>query len=230
MDAAIVTVGDELLSGETVDTNASWLAARLAERGVDVERVTTVPDRVDDIAAAVAEYRGAYDAVLVTGGVGPTHDDVTMDGVAAAFGVELAADEEALAWLADHGGYAGDDLDEGTTHLPAGARPLHNEAGVAPGCVIESVYVFPGVPAEMEAMFEGVAGEFSGERRYAEHVETSEPESTLLDRFETLRAEFDVTVGSYPGDGVRVKLAGTDPAEVERAAAWLRERVDPVGE
>ena len=228
MDAAIVTVGDELLSGDTVNTNASWLAARLAERGVDVERVTTVPDRVDDIAATVAEYRDAYDAVLVTGGVGPTHDVLTMEGVAAALGVELAADEEALAWLVDHGGYAGDHLDEATTHLPPGARPLHHEVGVAPGCVVESVYVFPGVPAEMEAMFETVADEFSGERRYAEQVETSEPESTLLDRFETLRAEFDVTVGSYPGDGVRVKLTGTDPDEVERAAAWLRERVDPV--
>ena len=227
MQVAIVTVGDEILAGDTVNTNATWLADRLVDRGVDVERVTTVPDRVDDIAAVVADYHDAYDAVLVTGGVGPTHDDVTMEGVAAALGVDLTANEAALAWLVDHGGYAGDDLDEGTTHLPAGARPLHNTVGVAPGCALDGVYVFPGVPDEMEAMFEGVADEFAGERRHSTTVETSEPESTLLDRFDRLRAEFDVTVGSYPGEGVRVKLTGTDPDEVERAAAWLRERVDP---
>ena len=230
MQVALVTVGDELLAGDTVNTNASWLAERLTARGVAVERVTTVPDRVDDIAAVVREYRDAYDAVLVTGGVGPTHDDVTMDGVAAAVGVGLAADGEALAYLTEHGGYAADDLSEGTTHLPEGARVIHNEAGVAPGCVIDGIYVFPGVPAEMEAMFASVADEFSGEEPHTAVVETPEPESTMLDRLAAVRERFDVTVGSYPGDHVRVKFTGTDEERVEAAAAWLRERVEPLAD
>jgi molybdenum cofactor synthesis domain-containing protein len=228
MRVAIVTVGDELLAGETVNSNAAWLGARLADRGVTVERVITLPDRVADIARAVNEYRAEYDAVLLTGGLGPTHDDLTMNGVAAAVGRDLEESEEARAWLADHGGYAADDLAAGTTHLPAGARVLHNEAGVAPGCVVESIYVLPGVPEEMKAMFEAIEEEFAGARRYVESVLTSEPESALLDCFERVREEFDVKVGSYPGGNVRVRLESTDEEEVERAAAWLRERVDLV--
>jgi len=96
MRVAIVSVGDELLAGDTVNTNAAWLGQRLDERGVTVARVTVVPDDVGAIAQVVNEYRAAYDAVLVTGGVGPTHDDVTMDGVAAAFGRDLAASDEVL--------------------------------------------------------------------------------------------------------------------------------------
>jgi len=227
MQAALVTVGDELLAGDTVNTNASWLAEQLTSRGVALERVTTVPDRVDDIAGVVREYRDAYDAVLVTGGVGPTHDDVTMDGVAAAVGVDLAANDDALTYLTEHGGYAADDLTEGTTHLPAGARPIHNEVGVAPGCVIDSVYVFPGVPAEMRAMFASVADEFAGEEPHIAVVETPEPESRLLSRLAEVRERYDVAVGSYPGDAVRVKFTGTDEAAVADAADWFRERVEP---
>lgn len=226
MKAAIVTVGDELLAGDTANTNATWLAGRLDERGVTVERITTVPDRVADIARVVNEYRAEYDAVLVTGGIGPTHDDVTMEGVAAAFGRQLTRNAEALDWLTEDGGYAAGDLTDGTTKLPAGARPLNNAVGVAPGCVLESVYVFPGVPAEMEAMFEDVASEFVGRVTYTATVEAAEPESTLIDRLAAVREEFDVTVGSYPGEHVRVKLTAGEEGEAERAAAWLRERVE----
>ncbi|QZX98691.1 competence/damage-inducible protein A [Halobaculum rubrum] len=226
MKVALVTVGDELLAGDTVNTNASWLAEQLTGRGVAVERVTTVPDRVDDIAGVVREYRDAYDAVLVTGGVGPTHDDVTMDGVAAAVGVDLAADDDVLTFLTEHGDYAADDLTEGTTHLPVGARPIHNEVGVAPGCEIDAVYVFPGVPTEMRAMFESVAEEFAGDEPHTAVVETPEPESRLLDRLAEVRERYDVAVGSYPGDDVRVKFTSTDEAAVADAADWFREHVE----
>jgi len=226
MRVALVTVGDELLAGDTVNTNAAWLGERLVQRGATVERVTVVPDRVADIARVVNEYHAEYDAVVVTGGLGPTHDDVTMDGVAAAFGREVARSEEALAWLEEHGGYARADLAEGTADIPAGARMLPNHEGVAPGCVVESVYVLPGVPAEMKAMFEEVAAEFTGERRHVETVAADEPESAMLDRIREVRDRFDVKVGSYPGDTVRVKLEGTDEDVVREAAAWLRERVD----
>jgi len=225
MRVAVVTVGDELLSGDTVDTNASWLCDRLDERGVSVERITTVPDRIADIARVVNEYHAEYDAVIVTGGVGPTHDDVTMDGVAAAFGREVVPNADAEAWIAEHGDYAVADLTEGTTHLPAGARLLPNPEGVAPGAAVEGVYVMPGVPAEMKAMFETVIEEFEGEPTHVEVVRTSEPESALLDRIAAVREEFDVTVGSYPGEGVRLKVMATDAETVAAAAAWLRERV-----
>ena len=227
MQVALVTVGDELLAGDTVNTNAAWLGARLAERGATVERVVVVPDRVADIARVVNELRAEYEAVVVTGGLGPTHDDVTMDGVAAAVGVPVEEHDEARAWLTEHTDYAADDLVEGTTHLPKGSRMLANEVGVAPGCVVEGIYVLPGVPEEMKAMFEQVASEFSGEYRHTTTVEADEPESALVDRLAELRGRFDVTVGSYPGDHVRVKLQSTDEDELERAAAWLRERVEP---
>ncbi|MFB6194997.1 MAG: competence/damage-inducible protein A [Haloplanus sp.] len=226
MRVAVVTVGDELLSGDTVDTNAAWLCDRLDERGVSVERVTTVPDRVADIARVVNEYRAEYDAVVVTGGVGPTHDDVTMDGVAAAFGRDVVHSEEAEAWLTEHGDYAASDLADGTTHLPDGARLLPNPAGVAPGAAVDDVYVLPGVPEEMKAMFESIEAEFEGDRTYVEEVRTSEPESALIDRIEAVRAEFDVTVGSYPGEEVRLKVVAADPETAAEAAGWLRDRVD----
>src|SRR6056297_658698 len=157
MRVALVTVGDELLAGDTTNTNAAWLGRELASRGVTVERVTVVPDRIADIARVVNEYRAEYDAVIVTGGLGPTHDDLTMDAVAAAVGREVEENESALSFLVTERGYDPDELAPGTTALPRGARVLHNEVGVAPGCVIESIYVFPGVPAEMKAMFKAVA-------------------------------------------------------------------------
>jgi molybdenum cofactor synthesis domain-containing protein len=225
MRVALVTVGDELLAGETVNTNAAWLGEQLTARGATVDRVVTVPDREGEIARIVNEYRAEYDAVVVTGGLGPTHDDLTMAGVAAAFGRPLERNEEALAWLEAEGGYERDDLAAGTADLPAGARVLHNEAGVAPGCVVGSVYVLPGVPSEMKAMFASVEGEFSGTVSHVETIEVDEPESALVDRFAAVQEAFDVTVGSYPGDHVTVRVRGEDETEVARAAQWLADRV-----
>lgn len=225
MNVAIVTVGDELLAGETVDTNSTWLAAQLTDRGCTVTRVTTVPDTIEAIAAVVNEYRAAYDAVVVTGGLGPTHDDRTMAAVAAAVGRDLEHHPEAATWLTEEGSYSVEELDAGTTDLPAGARMLPNEAGVAPGAVIESIYVLPGVPAEMKAMFEHVATEFSGDPIYTEMVVADEPESALLDRLERVQQRFDVDVGSYPGEYVRVKFRGGDPEAVAAAADWFGHQV-----
>ncbi|MES3516630.1 MAG: molybdopterin-binding protein [Natronomonas sp.] len=226
MDVAVVTVGDELLSGDTVNTNAAWLGSELTSRGANVERVTVVPDRIEDISDVVRRYAEAYDAVIVTGGIGPTHDDVTVNAVAEALDRPMEQHEAVLSWLESEGGYSRGDLTDGTAELPAGSRPLHNRVGVAPGCVVEDVYVLPGVPAEMKGMFETVADEFSGRRRHAETVSVDEPESMLIDRFEELEAEFDVTVGSYPGEYVRVKIQANDEETASEAAAWLRQRVE----
>lgn len=227
MDVAVVTVGDELLAGETINTNGAWLGKQLTDAGASVERLIAVPDRVADIARVVNEFRAEYDAVVVTGGVGPTHDDVTMEGVAAAFGTSLAPDEEVSAWLATEG-YAGEDLAPKTTHIPERASLLENPAGVAPGCVLDSVYVLPGVPSEMKAMFETIRDTFSGTERFDASVVTSESESQLLDRIKTARERFDVEIGSYPSDDVTLKIRGTDREAVASAAEWLREQVDLV--
>ena len=228
MRVSLVCVGDELLAGDTVNTNAAWLGERLSERGVDVERVAVVPDRVSDIARVVNEHRADYDAVVVTGGLGPTHNDLTMEGVAAAVGTQVSEDSEALQWLTEAGGYARDDLAEATADIPETGEMLPNPEGVAPGCVVENIYVLPGVPAEMKAMFGLVAGEFDGERRFTESVEVDEPESALVDRFAGLRDRFDVRVGSYPGNTVRVKIYGSDADAVADAARWLRNCAETV--
>ena len=233
MRVAVITVGDELLAGDTMNTNAAWLGRRLTERGARVERMVTVPDRVGDIATEVNEARAAHDAVIVTGGVGPTHDDLTMDGVAAALGVAVEEHDGAVAWIDDHGEYSREDLVDGTADLPAGARLLENPEGVAPGAVLEGedgvpVYVLPGVPGEMKAMFETVAGEFSGTERTRTVLQTPAPESSLIEHFEAVRERFAVSIGSYPGEHVSVKIEGEDAGEVERAAAWLRERIEEV--
>jgi molybdenum cofactor synthesis domain-containing protein len=226
MRVAVVTVGDELLSGETVNTNAAWLGRQLAERGVTVGRTTVVPDEISDIARVVNEYHAEFDAVIVTGGLGPTHDDKTIESVAAAFGRDVVESEDAIAWLEEHGGYTRDDLTDGTGEVPEGSRVLPNHEGVAPGCVVESCYVLPGVPAEMKRMFEEVAGEFTGEQRHVRTVDAAEPESALLDRLAEVQEQFPVKVGSYPGDHVTVRFEGTEEELVDEAAAWFSERVE----
>jgi molybdenum cofactor synthesis domain-containing protein len=226
MNVALVTVGDEILNGETTNTNAAWLGRQLHGFGVTVERMTVVPDRIADIARVVNEYHAEFDAVIVTGGLGPTPDDVTMEAVAAAFGTEVAPDDAVSRWLESEKGYSNDDLAPETTHVPERATMLPNPEGVAPGCVIENTYVLPGVPAEMKGMFQEIADDFSGDPTYVETVRTPEPESHLLDRIVAVQEEFDVSVGSYPGDDVRLRIEGPDESTVEAAASWLQERVE----
>lgn len=234
MDVAIVTVGDELLSGDTEDTNATWLGSELAERGVSVARMLTVPDDLHIISDAVRQYSEAFDAVIITGGLGGTPDDMTMAAVAAAFDRPLAVSELAredlertLEAIAED--YPDLDVDlEAEASLPEGARPLLNEAGLSPGCVIENVYVLPGIPREMKAMFRGVAEEFSGDVE-TESFYTDEPEANLIERLSEARDRFDVVVGCYPDRDAghnRLKISGDDPDTLEAAVAWLRERVE----
>ena len=237
MDAAIVTVGDELLAGDTENTNATWLARELADRGVSVRRVVVVPDEVDAIAETVRDYSDAYDAVLVTGGLGGTPDDVTMAGVASAFDRELAPDplaresvERSVEWVRENRPGLSDfsvDVDAEAS-IPAGARPLLNGEGLSPGCVVANVYVLPGIPREMRAMFEQVEAAFAGDVE-SRTFYTGEAEASLVSRLADARGRFDVAVGCYPDREAghnRIKVTGEDPAAVEEATAWLRERVD----
>jgi molybdenum cofactor synthesis domain-containing protein len=235
MDVALLTVGDEVLSGDTVNTNANWLASQLTERGATVARILSLPDDRQTIAEHVAEYSDQFDAVIVTGGIGGTPDDVTMEAVAAAFGRELTVREAPLGAVRerlDDIEQRLPDLDldvdpEAEAALPEGSRPVLNEEGLAPGCVLETVYVFPGIPSELEAMFEQVAEEFSGEKR-SETLYTVEPEANIVPRLEDVMAAFDVTVGCYPDREAghnRLKVTATNDAELASATEWLLENV-----
>lgn len=225
MNAYVITIGDEILIGQVMNTNAAYIGEKLSSIGITVDYMAVVGDDEEKILAELKRAAELVNIVLVTGGLGPTHDDVTMEGVAAALGCSLETHDGALAWL-EEDGYSRADLTAGTADLPVGARPLHNETGVAPGAVIESVYVLPGVPAEMRTMFDAVADEFSGTQTYREVVVADEPESALLDRITAVRERFEVSVGSYPGDSVRLSLEGTDEETVLTAAAWLRDHVE----
>lgn len=233
MDAALITVGDELLAGDTANTNATWLAEQCSERGVRVRRVLTVPDDEAVVADAVREYSEAFDTVVVTGGLGRTPDDVTMEAVAAAFDRPLVVDDLALTDVertleAIAGDYPDLDVDaEEEALLPEGARPLLNRAGLSPGCVLENVYVLPGIPSEMERMFEDVAAEFSGDAE-SRFLYTPEPEANLIDRLDETRRRFDVEVGCYPDRSAghnRLKLTSEDASALDEAESWLRENV-----
>ena len=233
MNAALLTVGDELLAGDTANTNATWLCERLAGRGVTVERVLTVPDETAVIADATRRYSEAFDAVIVTGGLGGTPDDLTMDGVAAAFDRELVENDLALADIERTLEEIADDYPElnvdvsAEAEIPAGARPLINDVGLSPGCVLENVYVFPGIPSEMKGMFEGVADEFTGDVD-SRFLYTEEPEANLIERLDGVRERFGVRVGCYPDREAghnRLKISASDPETLADAEAWLRDRV-----
>jgi nicotinamide-nucleotide amidase len=233
MNAALVTVGDELLSGDTANTNATWIGKQLAERGVTVKRMLTVPDETDVIADAVRRYSDAFDAVIATGGLGGTPDDITIESVAAAFERDLVENELARADVERHlesiaGKYDELNVDVAAeARLPAGARPLLNRAGMSPGCVLENVYVLPGIPAEMKRMFEEIADEFEGDVG-SRVLYTEEPEANLIDRLDEVRDQFGVQVGCYPDREAghnRLKIRGSDGGSLDEAEAWLTEQI-----
>jgi molybdenum cofactor synthesis domain-containing protein len=234
MEVAVITVGDELLAGDTANTNGTWLARQLTERGVSVRRIVVLPDDRPTIADHVGEYSAAFDAVVVTGGIGGTPDDVTMEAVGDAFDREMAVSDPALddveARLAELAGTVPDlDVDaEAEASVPTGSRPLLNDEGLAPGCVLGNVYVLPGIPGEMKAMFRGVAGEFEGSV-VSRRLYTVEPEANIVPALREARDRFDLRVGCYPDREAghnRLKLSGTDAVAVADAAAWLLDRID----
>lgn len=228
MQASVLTVGDELLAGRVENTNATWLARRLTDRGVEVAEIQVIPDRVERIRDAVRRHADAYDATLVTGGVGGTPDDVTVDGVAAAFDREVTVHPEARAAVVEAVAGMDSDVDvDAWAQVPAGARVLHNEEGLSPGCAVEGVYAMPGIPGEMKAVFESIAAEFAGERHTAVFAATGS-ESSLVPHLRRARERFDATVGCYPTPGEdhkRVTVAAADAGLAREARDWLSERV-----
>jgi len=233
--ATILTIGNELVSGDIPNTNGSWLARRLAPLGVAVRLLAAVPDEIEAIADFVRAEAPGVDFLLVTGGLGGTPDDITREALAYAFGVpqeeqpDLAADlrsrftrdpEYAAAWA----------------RLPAGSRPLANPLGGAPGFVVNNVWVMPGLPSEMEAMFDAAAEDFRrgapiGSWRRTFETRESTIATALLEAGERWPG---VLVGSYPSflpDGPRVEVVvkSADAESLAAASAWLASAIEERG-
>jgi nicotinamide-nucleotide amidase len=226
--AVVLTVGNEIVSGDTENTNASWLSRRLASLGVEVKLVAAVRDDVNEIAAFLCAERPRADYVFVTGGLGGTPDDLTREAVAAAFDVpceEIADVAADLRKRFEHRGLS--DYAARWANLPRGAEPIPNPLGGAPGFILENVHVVPGLPREMEAMFDSIADRFQGRpiaswrRRYR----TGEGQIVgVLE--EAVRLHPSVTVGSYPrfladGPEVEVVLKSADDEALARATEWV---------
>jgi nicotinamide-nucleotide amidase len=226
--AVVLTVGNEIVSGDVENTNASWLARRLAAVGIEVTLIAAVRDDIAEIAAFIRAEASRAGHVFVTGGLGGTPDDITREAVAEAFGVTCeeipAVADELRARFEPRG------LGEYAARwacLPRGADPLANPLGGAPGFVLENVYVFPGLPREMEAMFDSVAERFEGTAiaTWRQSYRTGEGQIVgILE--EATRRHPAVTIGSYPrflpdGPEVEIVLKSSDSTELARASEWI---------
>ncbi len=225
MEFIIVSVGNEILSGDISNTNATYIARRLTHKGHRVIRIITVPDVVEDIAEEVDRARKMADFVLVTGGLGATHDDVTTEGIAKALERKLVLYEDVFAKLKRKYPDANEEALKKVCTFPEGSEVIDNDVGVAPGYVIENVAVMPGVPAEMEDVFEKILPRF-GERDYYETTLKVEGyEERILDQLNRVVEEFrDVQIGSYPKpDYVIIKFSGKSRERIEKAKRRLEE-------
>jgi molybdenum cofactor synthesis domain-containing protein len=231
--AVILTVGNEIVSGDTENTNGSWLARRLAELGVEVRLIAAVRDDVEEIAAFLRAEAPRADLLFVTGGLGGTPDDITREAVAAGFGVECEEVPTVAAQL--RGRFEPRGLGDYAARwacLPLGAEPLENPLGGAPGFVLENVFVFPGLPREMEAMFDSIAGRFQGEPIGTWRRSYRTGEGQIVDVLEeATRLHPAVTVGSYPrfladGPEVEIVLKSSDSFELARAVEWIEASLD----
>ena len=233
--AAVLIIGDEILSGRTRDTNLNTLARFLAPLGVDLMEARVVGDRQDQIASALNALRAAHDYVFTTGGIGPTHDDITADAIGAAFGVPVSEHPEALAILERR--YAPGEFNAARRRMarvPEGGVLIANPVSGAPGFQVENVFVMAGVPKIMEAMLDDVAPRLkTGAPVHNRSLRvTGVGEGAVAD---ILRAAaearphlsfgsypFGFNVGQTPGDiGTQLLIRGRDVSEVDAAAQEL---------
>ena len=199
--AGFLVIGDEILSGRTKDKNVGFLAEYLTAIGIDLREVRIVPDIMEEIVDAVNGLRARYTYVFTSGGIGPTHDDITADSIAKAFGIPIDIDPRARAILEDH--YPSGTLTEARlrmARIPQGADLIENPVSKAPGFRIENVHVMAGVPSIMQAMVDAVAPTLkTGRKMLSRTVETGLPESRLAERLGQIQAQFPQTlIGSYP--------------------------------
>ena len=232
--AAVLVIGDEILSGRTQDQNSHYIARYLADIGVDTREIRVVPDVEEEIVAAVNALRARYAYVFTTGGIGPTHDDITADAIARAFGVGIEEDPRAIKMLLEV--IPADRLNEARrrmARIPLGAELIENSMSKAPGFMIGNVIVMAGVPIIMHAMLDAAAPRLrTGARVLVETIEADAiPEGRYAKDLAALAARFeDVSIGSYPhfsSAGVRnqIVLRARDASKLGAAAAATREMI-----
>lgn len=236
--AALIVIGDEILAGRTQDTNTPWIAERLTEHGVALAEVRTIPDNESMIVKTINDIRSEYDYVFTTGGIGPTHDDITSASVAKAFGIDIERNAEAFRILEDHYG-----LEELTpprakmSLIPVGAKLIPNPVTAAPGFALENVYVMAGVPRIMQAMLDHILGTIqSGVPILSHTVSCSLAESTLAPDLEQLQISHPtISIGSYPNYrggalGLSLVLRGTSKETLKIATEELIEMIRAQGD
>ena len=231
--AAVLVIGDEILSGRTQDTNTAYIAKFLGALGIDLREARVVPDVQDEIVAALNALRARYTYVFTTGGIGPTHDDITADAVAAAFGVGIDYHPEALAMLAARfkpGEFNA--MRRRMARIPLTAELVRNSASTAPGIHIGNVFVMAGVPMIMRAMLEDIAPRLKrGAVVHSRTVQARIGEGRIAEGLAAIQGDFpDLAIGSYPyyredGFGVQLVARGRDAAKVEAAALAIENLV-----
>jgi molybdenum cofactor synthesis domain-containing protein len=238
--AAVLVIGDEILSGRTQDTNSQYIARFLTALGIDLKEVRVVADVEAEIAGALNGLRAKYDLVFTTGGIGPTHDDITADAIARAFDVGIGYHPEAYALLeARYPPGEFNDMRKRMARIPHGASLVANAVSGAPGFHIGNVYVMAGVPMVMRAMLEAIAPELPrGPAVKSITVEANIPEGTIAPGLAALQKDNkDVAIGSYPfyregagkPFGAQLVVRGRDGESVERVASALEDILRQLG-
>ena len=236
VSAAILVIGDEILSGRTKDKNIGYIAEYLTAIGIDLSEVRVVPDVEARIVSALNALRAEYDYVFTTGGIGPTHDDITADSVAKAFGVPIDVDPRAVAMLKER--FSDAELTPARlrmARIPAGADLVPNAVSKAPGFRIENVIVMAGVPSIMQSMLDAVAPSLrTGVRMLSETIDAGLPEGAVAEPLGAIaKANPDTMIGSYPYfDGIRyatrLVVRARDAARLAAVAAEVAAMVDGV--
>jgi len=227
--AAVVAIGNEILSGRTREANAYLAAERLFACGCRLIEITIIPDDTKAVVASLNRLRVACDAVITSGGIGPTHDDITMAAVAEVFGVPLVEDAQSLAAMVAR--YGAENLNAGRrrmAHLPRGAEAIVCRESIAPGAHIGNVYVLAGVPEIFAAQLEVILSDFGGEGFQRREIEVALPESMFATALGHIQERFpDVEIGSYPARcGSRpcgkICLSARDAARLDTVLAEVR--------
>lgn len=238
--ACILIIGNEVLSGRTQDVNIKFLATKLGELGIPVREVRVIPDIESTIVGTVNEARARFDYVFTTGGIGPTHDDITSECIAKAFGVAWVPHPVAWERMAAHYTRQGSDFNPARQRMatmPEGAELIDNPISIAPGFRMANVFVMAGVPRVMQAMFETVAPLLKGGppvMSRAVHTERV-AEGTLAEGLGQIQKSYpDLDIGSYPyyratGSGVAIVAKGMDGDRAERAIAEVSDLLRSLG-
>ena len=231
--AGLLVIGDEILSGRTKDKNIGYIAEYLTTIGIDLREVRVVGDLEEEIVAALDALRGRYTYLFTTGGIGPTHDDITADCVAKAFGVAIDYDPRAVAIMKERFDAMGTQMNEARmrmTRIPAGAELVLNKVSAAPGFWIGNVIVMAGVPSIMQAMLDYVAPKLAtGTKMLSETVRADAREGDVGTELGAVaKAHPDVIIGSYPfmddrGPNTNIVVRGRDAGKLAAAKAAVEE-------